>query len=135
MKKTFTEICRYLQCCSCLFASGRTVVYRSHYTRPQFPPKVGFVGPNYRLQASHVASHVDWPSRTLLMIRPALQDAVLLRCMTTTALDICTEMFELQIRFRICIALWCHMTVVPRGTGTPNFHKYDFKKKLIKILY
>jgi len=38
------------QCCSCLFVSGRTVVYRSHYIRPQFPPKIDFVGPNYRLQ-------------------------------------------------------------------------------------
>jgi len=36
--------------------------------------------------ASHVASHVDWPSRTLLTVRPARQDAVLLRRMTTTAL-------------------------------------------------
>jgi len=72
------------QCCSCLFVSGRTVVYRSHYKRPQFPPKVDFGGPNYRL--SHVASHVDWPSRTLLTVRPARQDAVYLRRMTTTAL-------------------------------------------------
>jgi len=76
------------QCCSCLFVSGRTVVYGSHYKRPQFPPKVDYGGPNYRLQASHVASHVDWPSRTLLMVRPARQDAVLLRHMTTTALVI-----------------------------------------------
>jgi len=62
------------------------VVYRSHYKRPQFPPKVDFGGPDYRLQASHVASHVDWPSRTLLKVRLAWQDAVLLRRMTTTAL-------------------------------------------------
>jgi len=68
----------YWQCCSCLFVSGRTVVYRSRYKRPQFPPKVDFGGPNYnRLQASHVASHVDSPSRTLLTVRPARQDAVL----------------------------------------------------------
>jgi len=59
------------QCCSCLFVSGRTVVYRSHYKRPQFPLKVDFGGPYYRLQASHVASHVDWPSKTLLTVRPA----------------------------------------------------------------
>jgi len=39
-----------VQCCSCLFVSGRTVVYRSHYKRPQFLPKVEFGGPNYRLQ-------------------------------------------------------------------------------------
>jgi len=32
------------------FVSGRTVVYRSHYKRPQFPPKIDFGGPNYRLQ-------------------------------------------------------------------------------------
>jgi len=38
------------QCCSCFFVSGRTVVYRSHYKRPQFPSKVDFGGPNYRLQ-------------------------------------------------------------------------------------
>jgi len=42
------------QCCrprpSCFFVSGRTVVYRSQYKRPQFPPKVDFGGPNYRLQ-------------------------------------------------------------------------------------
>jgi len=47
---------------------GRTVVYRSHYKRPQFPPKVDFGGPNNRLQASHVATHVDWHSRTLLTV-------------------------------------------------------------------
>jgi len=75
------------QCCSCFFVSGRTVVYRSYYKRPKFPPKVDFGGPNYRLQASHVASHVDWPNRTLLTARPARQDAVLLRRMTTTALE------------------------------------------------
>jgi len=60
------------------------VVYRSHFKRPQIPPKVDFGGPNYRLRESHVASHVDWPSRTLLTLRPARQDAVLLRRMTTT---------------------------------------------------
>jgi len=38
------------QCCSCLFVSGRTVVYRSYYKRPQFSPKIDFGGPNYRLQ-------------------------------------------------------------------------------------
>jgi len=62
------------QCCSCLFVSGGTVVYRSHYKWPQLPPKVDFGGPNYRLQASLVASHVDWPSRTLSTVRPARQD-------------------------------------------------------------
>jgi len=56
----------HMQCCSCLFVFDRTVVHRSQYKRPQFPPKVDFGSPNYRLQASHVASHVDWPSRTLL---------------------------------------------------------------------
>jgi len=35
---------------SCLFVSGRTVVYRSHYKRPKFPPNIDFGGPNYRLQ-------------------------------------------------------------------------------------
>jgi len=53
---------------------------------PQFPPRVDFGGPNYRLQASHIASHVDWPSRTLLTVRLARQDAVLLHRRTTTAL-------------------------------------------------
>jgi len=41
------------QCCSFLFVSVRTVVYRrlcSHFKRPQFPPKFDFGGPNYRLQ-------------------------------------------------------------------------------------
>jgi len=76
------------QCCSCLFVSGRTVVYRGHYKQPQFPPKVDFCGPNYRLQTSHDASHVDWPSRTLLTVRPARHDAVVLRRMTTTALEL-----------------------------------------------
>jgi len=76
----------YLQCCSCLFVSGRTVVYRSHYKRPQFFPKVDIGGPHHRLQASHVASHVDWPRRTLLTVKPARQDGVLPRRMTTTAL-------------------------------------------------
>jgi len=46
-------------------------------------PKVDCGGPSYWLQASHVASHIDWPSRTLLTVRPAWQDAVLLRRMTT----------------------------------------------------
>jgi len=64
------------------------VVSRSNYKWPQFPPKVNFGGPNCRLQASYVVSHVDWPNRTLLMVRPAQQDAVLWRCMTTTALYI-----------------------------------------------
>jgi len=76
------------QCCSCLFVSGRTVVYRSQYKRPQFQPRVAFGGPNYRLQASHVVSQVDWPSRTLLTVRPARQDAVYLRRKTTTALEL-----------------------------------------------
>jgi len=58
----------------------------SNYKRPQFPPKVDIGSPNYRLQASHVASHVDWPSRILLTVRPARQDAVLPHRMTTTAL-------------------------------------------------
>jgi len=40
----------YSECCSCFFVFGRTVVYRSHYKRPQFAPKVDFGGPNYRLQ-------------------------------------------------------------------------------------
>jgi len=38
------------QCCSCLFVHGRTVVYRSHYKPPQFPPKIDFGGLNYSLQ-------------------------------------------------------------------------------------
>jgi len=33
------------------------------------------------------ASHVDCPKQTLLTVRPARQDAVLLRRMTNTALD------------------------------------------------
>jgi len=82
----FGPLCGYAQCCSCLFFTGSTVVYRIHYIRPQFPPEVDFCGPNYRLQASHFVSHVDWPSRTLLMVRQARQDAVLLRHMTITSL-------------------------------------------------
>jgi len=47
------------------------VVSRSHYKQPQFPPKVDFSGTSYyKLQASHVASHVDWPSRTLQLKQP-----------------------------------------------------------------
>jgi len=42
----------------------------------QEPLKVDFGGRNYRIQASHVASHVDSPSRTLLTVRPARQDGV-----------------------------------------------------------
>jgi len=33
-----------------VFFSGRTVVYRSHYKRPQLTPKIDFGGTNYRLQ-------------------------------------------------------------------------------------
>jgi len=40
----------YYQCCSCLFVSGRTVVYRGQYKRPQFPLKIDFGSPNYNLQ-------------------------------------------------------------------------------------
>jgi len=88
----YATVCQdCMQCCSCLFVSSRTVVYRSHYKRPQFPPRVDFGGPNYRLHASHVASHVDLPSRTLLTVRPARLDGVLLRRMTTTALTVCKE--------------------------------------------
>jgi len=53
---------------------------------PNFHPKFALGGLNYSLQTSHVAFHVDWPSRTLLAAKPAWQDAVLLRRMTTTAL-------------------------------------------------
>jgi len=76
------------QCCSCLFVSGRAVVYTIWFTglRPQFPPKINFGGP--KATASHDASHVDRPSRTLLTVRPARQDAVYLRGTTTTALCI-----------------------------------------------
>jgi len=59
---------------------------------PNFHPKVDFGGPNYKLQASHVASDVDWPGRTLLTVRPARQDGVLQRRMTTTALVISSYM-------------------------------------------
>jgi len=83
---TYWNGCNIEQCCRCLFVSGRTVVYRSHYKRPQSPHKVDFGGPNYRLQASHVASHVDWPSRTMLTVRPVRQDGVLPRRRTTTAM-------------------------------------------------
>jgi len=38
-------------------------------------------------------SHVDWPSRTLLTVRPARQDAILPRHMTTTALDVQARSF------------------------------------------
>jgi len=75
------------QCCSCLFVSGRTVVYCSHYKRPQFLPKVDFGGPNYWLQTFHVVSHVDWPTRTMLTVRPARQDAVLLRSIAIAGLE------------------------------------------------
>jgi len=53
---------------------------------PNFHPKSTLAAPPLAATASHVASHVDWPSRTLLTVRPARQDAVYLRHMTTTAL-------------------------------------------------
>jgi len=53
---------------------------------PNFQPKLTLAAPTIGYSRSLVASHVDWPSRTLLMVRPAQQDAVLLRRMTTTAL-------------------------------------------------
>jgi len=40
------------QCCSCLFISGRTVVYWGQYKQPQFPPKIDFSGPNYSYSVS-----------------------------------------------------------------------------------
>jgi len=42
-----TSINIYTLCCSCLFVSGRTVVYRSQYKRPKYPPKITYGGPNY----------------------------------------------------------------------------------------
>jgi len=56
---------------------------------PNFHPKLTLAAPSIgytAATASHVASHVDWPSRTLLTVRAARQDAVYLRRMTTTAL-------------------------------------------------
>jgi len=54
---------------------------------PNFHSKFALEAPtiDYRRPA---ASHVDWPSRTLLTFRPARQDAVLLRRMITTALGV-----------------------------------------------
>jgi len=55
-------------------------------TAPISTQKFAFDGPNYK-RWRPAASHVDWPiSRTLLTVRPAWQDAVLLRRMTTTVL-------------------------------------------------
>jgi len=58
----------------CLFVSGRTVVYRSHYKRPQFPPKVDFGVPSYRLKRlllrlmltgpAGLCWRLNWPGRT-----------------------------------------------------------------------
>jgi len=74
---------------SCLFVCSSTVVYMGHYERPHFPPKVFLAAPTINVgyrnsNRRHAASHVDWPSRILLTVRPARQDAVLLRHMTTT---------------------------------------------------
>jgi len=59
-----------IQCCSCLFVSGRTVIYRSYYKRPQFPPKIDFGGPNYKLQRLLLRLMLTGPAR-LLTVRPA----------------------------------------------------------------
>jgi len=91
----------YTQCYSCLFVSGRTVAYRSHFIRPQFPPKVDFGAANSRLQASHLAFHVDWPSRTLLTVRPAWQDGVLPRRMTNYS-----TAYAYMYFVWICILCW-----------------------------
>jgi len=62
----------------------------------------------YSSTASHVASHVDWPSRTLMTVRPALQDAVYLRRMTTTystgspSLDLADNIVSNRFSRRIC---------------------------------
>jgi len=71
----FSSLHLHIQCCSCLFVSGRTVVYRCHYKRPQFPPKVEVGGPTYRLQRlmlplmltspAGLCWQLDWPGRTL----------------------------------------------------------------------
>jgi len=84
-----------------LFMAGR---WFTGDKRPQFPPKVDVGGPSYRLQASHIVSHVDWPSRTF---RPARQDAVLPRRMTTTALIISEHFSHLCkcLNLRKCINL------------------------------
>jgi len=51
------------QCCSCLFFLCRTVVYRSHYKRPQFLPKIDFGGPNYRLHRLMLRLMLTGPAR------------------------------------------------------------------------
>jgi len=77
---------------SCLFVCSSTVVYMGHYERPHFPPKVFLAAPTINVgyrnsNRRHAASHVDWPSRILLTVRPARQVAFYLRRMTTTALE------------------------------------------------
>jgi len=51
---------------------------------PNFQPKLILAAPTIGYSL-YVASHVNWPSRT---VRPARQDAVYLRRMTTTALHV-----------------------------------------------
>jgi len=54
---------------------------------PNFQPKLTLVAPTIgyrRLMLRELSFHVDWPSRTLLTVRPARQDGVLPRRMTIT---------------------------------------------------
>jgi len=60
--KALHDYNRPTQSCSCLFVSGRTVVYRSHYKRPQFPPKIDFGSPNYRLQRLRLRLRLTGPA-------------------------------------------------------------------------
>jgi len=53
---------------------------------PNFHPKFNLAAPTIATGVYNVASHVDWPSRTLVTVRPPRQDVVLLRRMTTPAL-------------------------------------------------
>jgi len=58
---------------------------KANINGPCFHPKFTLAAQTIGYRRS-AASHVDWPSRTLLTVRPARQDAVLQRRMTTTAL-------------------------------------------------
>jgi len=82
----FAQNCGHWQCFSWLFVSDRTVLTGAIINGPNFYPKLILEAKTIIGYRRPAASHVDRPSRTLLTDRTALQDVVLLRRMTTTAL-------------------------------------------------
>jgi len=50
-----------------------TVVYRSRYKRPQFPPKIDFGGPNNRLQRLIYRQPINYDYLAYSIIHPTRQ--------------------------------------------------------------